>query len=43
MRRMRHLRNRATGNKVGRAARVGIKTPANFKPGPGKMPKKAIA
>ena len=38
-----HLRNRATGNKVGRAARVGRKTPPGFRPGPGKMPKKAIA
>ena len=36
-----HLRNRATGKKVGRAARVGRKPPASYRPGPGKMPKGA--
>jgi len=35
--RTRHLRNRATGNKVGRAARTGRHPPANFRPGPGKI------
>ena len=30
------LRSRASGRKVGRAARVGRKTPPGFRPGPGK-------